>query len=118
MDLIKPPNEYIVIHNDLSVNTISHSPHVKPIEQCICIPTIEPVIKPGYRSTLTTPDGKPLFNCLLQHNPEPIYSKQKILSEMEIHAVKEKAKLMKERRSPPQISSNIPTNLQGFSPSL
>ena len=79
MDLIKPPNEYIVIHNDLSVNTISHSPHHKPETRDINVPTIvsehdQPKVKTGYRSTLTTPDGKPLFNCLLQHNPQPVYS--------------------------------------------
>jgi hypothetical protein len=112
MDLIKPPNEYVVIHNDLSVNTISHSPHVNPD-----IPTIMDIqtptlcsnerkvheqkeVKRGYRSTLTTPDGKPLFNCLLQHNPEPICSKPKILSESEIQVINEKAKLMKERIMP------------------
>jgi hypothetical protein len=79
MDLIKPPNEYIVIHNDLSVNTISHSPHIRPIS-CNNVPSIEsvqPKVRTGYRSTLTTPDGKPLFNCLLQHNPEPVYSHQR-----------------------------------------
>jgi len=70
-------SEYIIVNNDKSTEStnIHPSPLIKPLSSSSSIHSdnlsIQPSKPTGYRSTLTTPCGKPLFNCLLQHNPEP-----------------------------------------------
>lgn len=84
--------EYIIINEDKSIQET----HIHPSPIITSIQSPQPPQPPqppqqqtGYRSNLTTPDGKPLFNCLLQHNPEPCILKPKLLSHDEIKVIQE-----------------------------
>ena len=76
-------SEYIVVNNDKSTEStaIHPSPIVKPCSSpSDHIDNLNMVQKKptGYVSNLKTPCGKPLFNCLLQPNPEPTKLEPKI----------------------------------------